>query len=46
MYIDWVIVSSLIIVALTCAVFGYCIKFAIKKIHEDEHAVKPPHKSP
>ncbi len=35
MYMDWVIVSSLIVVALTCAIVIYIGVYALKKIRKD-----------
>ena len=35
MYLDWVIVSSLIVVALTCAIVIYIGVYALKKISKD-----------
>ena len=35
MYLDWVIVSSLIVVALTCAIVIYIGVYALKKIRKD-----------
>ena len=35
MYMDWVIVSSLIVVALTCAIVVYIGVYALKKIRKE-----------
>lgn len=35
MYMDWVIVSSLIVVALTCAIVVYISVYALKKIRKE-----------
>ena len=35
MYLDTVVVSGLVIIALTCAVFFYVGRFAYRRIKED-----------
>ena len=35
MYMDWVIVSSLIVVALTCAIVVYIGVYSLKKIRKE-----------
>jgi|GEM_PF-2896302 len=40
MYIDWVIVLSLIIVVLTCVLLAYGIRYSMLKINEETDATK------
>lgn len=40
MYIDWVIILSVIIIVLTCVFLGYGFHYCVRKINQDVPADK------